>query len=85
MVVLIYTFCALTAAACAALLLVSYARLRHKFLFWSGLCFVALTGNSILLILDAFVFPDASLHLWRSASAFAAVALLLYGLIFEED
>lgn len=84
MAILIYALCALTAAACAVALLGSYARLRHRVLFWSGLCFVALTANNVLLVLDAAVFPDTDLSLWRGACAFAAVCLLLYGLIFEE-
>ncbi|MEO6064319.1 MAG: DUF5985 family protein [Lysobacterales bacterium] len=85
MAILIYALCALTAGACAVALLGSYARLRHRVLFWSGLCFVALTANNLLLVLDAAVFTDTDLILWRSWCAFAAVCLLLYGLIFEEE
>lgn len=85
MSILIYSLCALTAAMCAVALLGSYARLRHRVLFWSGLCFVALTANNVLLVLDASVFRSADLLIWRSGCAFAAVCLLLYGLVFEEE
>ncbi len=80
----IYSLCALTAAACAIALLGSYAKVRHRMLFWAGLCFVALTVNNLMLVLDALVFVELDLGLWRACFALAAVCLLLYGLLFEE-
>ena len=85
MATLIYALCALTATACAIALLGSYWRLRHRILFWSGLCFVALTANNVLLVLDTVFFPDTSLAMARLWTAFAAICLLLYGLVFEEE
>jgi hypothetical protein len=86
MAVTIYLLCTLTSLACAWLLLVSYRRTGHRLLFWSSLCFVGMTINNVLLTLDKVVFPtQVDLLPWRLASALAAVALLLFGLIYEKD
>jgi len=84
MAAVIYTLCALTSLACAVLLLRSYARSRHKLLFWSGLCFAGLTLNNIVLVLDRFVFLETDLTTARLAIATVALALLVYGLVWEE-
>jgi len=82
---IIYTLCFLTALLCAGLLLRRYSRTRTPLLFWSGLCFVALSFNNLFLVLDQVAFPDADLSLWRLWSALAAPSLLLFGLIWEHD
>ncbi|CAG1014454.1 hypothetical protein BURC_00696 [Burkholderiaceae bacterium] len=80
---LIYSLCAMTAAAAAVLLLRSYLRTRFRLLLWSGLCFAGLTVNNVLLVLDRVVFTAVDLSTWRLAVALASVLLLLYGLIME--
>lgn len=80
---LIYLTCALTALACAALLLSGYARTRQGLLLWSGLCFAALTVNNALVFVDLVVLPGAQLVLFRDLAAVTAVALLLWGLVWE--
>ena len=82
---LIYSLCTLTSFMCAWLLLRSYLRTKSKLLFWSGLCFVGLTVNNVLLVLDRIVFPTSpDLSIWRLTAALTALILLLYGLIYEE-
>lgn len=81
----IYLLCALTSFACALLILKSYFRTRHRLLLWSGLCFVGLLINNLLLVLDLLVFPDIDLQTIRLATALVALLLLLYGLIWEEE
>jgi hypothetical protein len=81
---LIYLLCALTALLCAVLLLHAYARSRYRLLLWSGLCFAGLTANNILLVLDKVVLPDIDFSLARSMAALLAMAVLIYGLIFDE-
>jgi hypothetical protein len=81
----IYSLCALTAALCAGLLLQSYFRGGYRLLLWSGLCFVGLTLNNLLLVLDKLVFPHVDLSLWRSAVALAAMCILLYGLVWDAE
>ena len=83
MATLVYALCALTSAACAVLLLRGYASSRARLLLWSGLCFVGLATNNLLLLIDKRVVPTLDLSLWRSLPALAGVALLLYGLVWE--
>ena len=82
---IIYSLCTLTSLACAWLLLGSYRRTGHRLLFWSGLCFVVMTFNNILLMLDKLVFPTVDLLPYRLSTALVAVLLLLYGLIYEKE
>jgi hypothetical protein len=82
---LVYTACALTAAACAVLLLRGHARTQSPLLWWSGLCFVLLTINNVLVVIDLVVLPDVNLFLVRNAAALAGMLLLLYGLIWSSE
>ena len=81
----VYILCTLTAAACAVLLLRGYARSGARLLLWSGLCFVLLALNNLLLFMDKVVFPDIDFWGWRTGSALAGLALLTFGLIWEAD
>jgi hypothetical protein len=84
MVLLIYALCSLTALACAVLLLLGARRTDSRMLFWSGLCFAGLTLTNGLVIADHYLFREIDLSLLRLGAALVAIALLLYGLIFEE-
>jgi hypothetical protein len=83
----VYVLCALTAAACAALLLRGYRASGHRLLFWSGLCFVLLFINNVLLVLDKVIYPgpQLDLSLVRSFVSLVGVGTLLFGLIWESD
>lgn len=81
----IYTLCALTSLACVWFLMGAYARTRHRLLFWSGLCFVMLTVSNVLNIFDRFILPSVDLTPARLATALIAVALLIFGLIWEGE
>ncbi|MFP5390551.1 MAG: DUF5985 family protein [Gammaproteobacteria bacterium] len=81
----IFVLCTLTSLACAWALLGNFRRTGHRLLFWSGLCFCAMTLNNLLLLLDKLVFADIDLRTPRLLTALVAVALLLYGLIMERD
>ena len=80
----VYALCALTSMACAWLLLRAYARRRIRLLLWSGLCFSFLAVNNILLFIDLRVLPETDLSVVRTIPAIIGVALLLYGLVWEE-
>lgn len=80
---LIYSLCALTAATVAALLLRGYIASRFRLLLWSGLCFVGLTVNNVILLLDKAVFVSVDLSALRLGIALVSLLLLLCGLIFE--
>ena len=82
----IYSLCALTALACAVLLMRAFRRSRSPMLFWSGACFAGLTVGNVLLVVDRIVFPtQVDLSTARLTVALVAVLLLLYGLIMEGD
>jgi hypothetical protein len=80
-----YFLGALTSVACAWLLLRAYARSRFRLLLWSGLCFAGLTLNNALLVLDRLVFTEVDLGPLRLVTAFVALALLVFGLVWERE
>lgn len=82
---LIYALCALTALLCAWLLLQAYHRSRYKLLLWGGLCFVGLTLNNVLLVIDRLLVPFIDLTTWRLVLALVSLIVLLYGLIWESE
>ncbi|HVW75162.1 MAG TPA: DUF5985 family protein [Rhizomicrobium sp.] len=82
---IIYGLCAAVALLCAVLLLLAWRRQRHRLLLWSGLCFVGLTINNVLLVLDKIVFLEVDLSPYRHAMAVISIAILLYGLIWDSD
>ena len=79
----VYILCAGTSLLCAVLLLRGYGQSRLRLLLWSGLCFVGLAFNNILLIVDVVLVPSLDLAVWRPLVALVGLALLLYGLIFD--
>jgi len=81
----IYLLCAVAAFLCAFLLLRAYRRGRYRLLLWSGLCFAGLTLNNLILVLDKVVLTGADLSIWRTSVALVAMAVLLYGLIWEAE
>lgn len=83
MAALIYALCAGAALFCAILLLRGFARTRTRLLLWSAVCFLGLTVNNVLVIVDLVVLPDVSLFLLRNVTALVAVSCLLVGLIWE--
>jgi hypothetical protein len=82
---IVYTLGALTSFACALLLLRGYSRGRRKLLLWSGLCFLGLAVNNVLIFLDLVILPEVDLYLLRLITTCVAMALLLFGLIWESN
>jgi hypothetical protein len=82
---IIYLLCAVAAFLCAVLLLRAYWRGRYRLLLWSGLCFAGLTVNNLILVIDKLVLPGGDLSIWRTSVALLAMAVLLYGLIWEAE
>jgi hypothetical protein len=82
---IIYTLCAITAAVCTVLLLHAYRRSGYRLLLWSGLCFAGLTVNNLLVVLDKLIFTEIDLTVWRTSAALIAMAVLLYGLIWDTE
>jgi hypothetical protein len=79
----VYALCALTSALCAVLLLRAYWSRRARLLLWSGVAFLGLTCNNLLLFMDLIVVPAVDLSLYRSLAAATSIMLLLAGLIWD--
>jgi hypothetical protein len=86
MAAVIYSLCALTSLACFVLLWRSWRAGGNRLLFWSALCFAALSANNVLLVVDKVFLPtQVDLITWRLTAALVAVLLLLFGLVWEEE
>lgn len=81
----VYLLCALTSGMCAVLLLAKYGRSRLRLLFWSGLCFVGLAANNVLLVVDLVLVPRVDLSVVRLLPALAGVALLVWGFVWDKE
>jgi hypothetical protein len=81
----VYLIGVLTSLVCAVLLLRGYARGRKKLLLWSGLCFAGLSLSNVLIFVDLVLVPEVDLYRYRLATATLAMAVLIYGLIWESD
>jgi hypothetical protein len=81
----LYICTCLTTLLCAILLLRAYANVRRRLLLWSGLCFVGLTVSNLLVVADLVLFPKIDFYTYRLGSTAIAMALLLYGLIWESQ
>ncbi|HUG90378.1 MAG TPA: DUF5985 family protein [Planctomycetaceae bacterium] len=80
----VYILCAVTSCLCAVLLLRGYSRNGVRLLFWSGLCFIGLAADNALLYVDLVIIPTLDvISTWRRVPALVAVALLVYGLIWD--
>ncbi len=85
MALTIYSLCAATAAVCTYLLSVAYRRSRYRLLLWSAICFAGLTLNNLALWVDKIALPATDLSIPRIFIAVVAMAVLLYGLIWDNE
>jgi hypothetical protein len=81
----VYGLCALTALACAVLLLRAYRRTGSALLLWSGLCFCGLMISNVVLVADKLLVPEMSLLPVRLVVTAVSMLLLLYGLIYRSE
>ena len=82
---LVYLLCFLTSLICAWLLGRSYARTRTRMLLWSAICFGFLAVVNLFVVLDMLVFPETDLRSVRLWLSLAAVGILLFGFIWDQD
>jgi hypothetical protein len=80
---LVYVLSTLTSALCAGLLLRDYRRTSTRLLLWSGLAFAGFAAANALVFMDLVVVRDVDLSVFRAATAFGAISLLLYGLVWD--
>lgn len=82
---LVYLLCFLTSSTCALLLGRSYARTRSRLLLWSAICFCLLALANLLVVFDMLVFVESDLRPPRLWLSLAAVLVLLFGFIWDQD
>ncbi len=82
---LVYTLCFATSALCAYLLGRSFRRTRSRLLFWSALCFVLLAVVNFIVVIDMLVFTQVTFRPVRLWLSLAAVAVLLFGFVWDEE
>lgn len=82
----VYLLCMVASILCMALLIRGYLRTRSRLLLWCALCFVGLAANNLLLVLDLLVLPsEIDLRSLRAASHIGALAVLIYGFVWEAE
>lgn len=81
----VYVLCLLTSAVCAFLLVRAYMRTRAKLLLWSAISFVLLSVNNFFVVADMILFPDWNMLVLRYVAALGAIAVLIYGFIWEAE
>lgn len=79
----VYILCFLTSSACAYLLARNYLRTGARMLMWSSLCFGFLALNNLVVSIDLLILPDVNLALLRLGLSLAAVAVLLFGFVWD--
>ncbi len=80
---IVYVLCGLTSLLVALLLWQNFRKTGFRLLFWSSICFLALTVNNVMLFLDVVVYPSADLAVLRTLPAVLGFGALLYGFIWE--
>ena len=79
----IYLLCAATSLVVAVMLLRQFLRSRTRLLLWSLMSFAGLAVNNVLVYIDLVLYTGVDLSLYRGAVGAAAMAVMLYGLVWE--
>ena len=85
MATVVYILCAATSLMCCVLLLRAYSQRKVRLLLWSGLCFLGLALNNIMLIVDTQLVPEIDLSVVRAVPALLGVSVLVFGLIWDSN
>lgn len=82
---IVYILCFLLSVACAALLFRKYYASKSNLLFWTGISFVLISLNNLILFVDLVIFPEIDFGggLFRVLSGAIGGCVLLFGLIWE--
>lgn len=83
MAAIVYMLCALTSLACALLLIRQHRLAKNRFLFWSSAGFFVFFISNAILFIDLILLPSMDLSTLRLGITFLGVALILFGLIWE--
>jgi hypothetical protein len=78
-----YLLCTGTSGLCAFLSLKGYFRSRVRLLLWVGICFIGLSLNNLMLLVDLKLLPEVDLSVVRSIPALIGLVVLIVGLVFK--
>jgi hypothetical protein len=81
----VYVLGTLITFVCALMLFRAYARVGFRLLLWSAICFSGLTLANALVYVDLVIVPDTDLYILRLGVAALAMAVMVYGLVWESD
>lgn len=79
---IVYILCSATSIACAWLLCRSYLRSRAPLLLWSGLCFLFLAANNLVVVVDLLLLPAGDMRLVRHLLNLGGISTLLFGFVW---
>lgn len=79
----VYILCFLTSGLCAGLLLRAWFQARSRLLLWTAVSFFFLALNNLVMVIGVVAFPTLDLSIPRQVPAILALAILLYGFIWE--
>ena len=81
----VYLLCFGTAALCTGLLGRAYLASRQPLLLWTGLCFLFLSLNNLMVFVDIILLPAIDLTNVRYVLTLIALGVLLYGFVWEGE
>jgi uncharacterized membrane protein YhhN len=84
MAAVVFALCAVTSIVCAVLLWRGWRAAGGRLLLWTAIGFICFAANNVLLFVDEVVVPDNDLQLTRDLTSFAAVTIILFGLIWDQ-
>ena len=81
----IYVLCFLSSLAASGLLMRAYFATHQRILLWTGLGFVFICLNNLLLIVDLLVIPDTDMSPIRHVTTLVGASLIVFGLVWDHD
>ena len=81
----IYGLCTILSSAIAVMLWRQHRRMPTRMVYWTALCFSGLALSNLLLVIDKLVIPELDMRVLRHSLSLASIALLLYGLVYEDE
>lgn len=78
-------FTTLILLLCCVLLARGFLHSRSRMLLWSALCFAGLTAANGLIFVDLYLIDSIDFHIARLGLTVGALAVLVFGFIWDSD
>lgn len=82
---LVYIACFIASSVCALLMVRQYRLRPQPILLWSAACFTLLAASNLIVVVDQLFLTDINLRPVRLWLTLIAIAVLLYGFIWEAE